>query len=142
MSKNSVSGILQSYGLYLAWVTSLIATGGSLFFSEVLKYVPCDLCWFQRIFMYPLVILLGIAGFTHDRSIRKYVLPLSITGGSISLYHYLQQMVPGLAEILPCSSGNPCNLDYLNWLGFITIPFLALTAFLMITVFLWFTEKE
>lgn len=142
MSKSRLMELLKPYGLYFAWVTSLIATGGSLFFSEVLHYIPCSLCWFQRIFMYPLTILLGIAGFKNDRSIKTYAMPLSIIGGSISLYHYLQQKVPGFAEILPCTTGVPCNVDYLNWFGFITIPFLALIAFLLITFFLWIAGKE
>jgi disulfide bond formation protein DsbB len=92
--------------------------------------------------MYPLVILLGIAGFKNDQSIRGYALPLSIIGGSISLYHYLLQKVPGLGEILPCTAGIPCNVDYLNWFGFLTIPLMALVAFLLITFFLWISSKE
>jgi len=142
MNKSSFLTLLKPYGIYFAWVTSLVATGGSLFLSEVMHYIPCSLCWFQRIFMYPLVILLGIAGFRNDHGIRTYALPLSIIGGCISLYHYLQQKVPGLAEVLPCTAGVPCNVDYLNWFGFITIPFLALVAFSLITFFLWIADKE
>lgn len=124
-------------GLYLAWVVSLIAVGGSLYFSEALDFVPCKLCWFQRIFMYPLVILLGIASYKNERSAVPYALPLSIIGGSISLYHYAEQKIPGLANWLPCTAGVPCNQYYINWLGFVTIPFLALIAFILITCFLW-----
>jgi disulfide bond formation protein DsbB len=86
--------------------------------------------------MYPLSILLGIAAFYEDAKIKMYVLPLAIIGISISAFHYLEQKVPGFAAIKPCSNGVPCNVEYINWLGFITIPFLAFTAFLLIIVFM------
>lgn len=120
--------------LYGAWFISLIATLGSLYFSEIKGFIPCDLCWFQRIFMYPLVFILGIATFQNDWKITRYVLPLSIIGGSISVMHYLEQKVPGFGGIRPCVSGVPCSAEYINWLGFITIPFLAFVAFLLITI--------
>ncbi|AOZ92363.1 disulfide oxidoreductase [Paenibacillus crassostreae] len=127
-----VKGFFKTYSLYLAWMVSIIATGGSLYLSEVLLYEPCKLCWIQRIFMYPQVILLGIASYKDDRKIISYVLPLSIIGGCVSIFHYLEQMVPAFSKIAPCSVGIPCNVDYLNWFGFITIPLLALIAFIMI----------
>ena len=135
-------GFIRTYSLYLAWVVAIIATGGSLYLSDVLLYEPCKLCWFQRILMYPQVILLGIASYKDDRRILSYVLPLSIIGGSISIYHYLQQMVPAFSEIAPCSVGIPCNVDYLNWFGFITIPLLALIAFIMIISILLVGRNE
>lgn len=133
---------LTRYGLYLAWVVALTAMLGSLYFSEIREFVPCELCWIQRIFMYPLVILLGVAVFTDDRTVKKYVLPLSIIGGLISLYHYLVQKVPGFADIKPCVQGVPCNVQYINWFGFVTIPFLALTAFTMITLLVWRVRRN
>jgi len=129
-----VTAWIRNYGLYLAFVVSLVATGGSLFFSEVMHYIPCNLCWFQRIFMYPLVLLLGRAALRDDRGMAGYVLPLSVIGGCISLYHYGEQKIPGLASVLPCRVGLPCNKDYLDWFGFVTIPLLALIAFTLITV--------
>ncbi|BCG59414.1 disulfide oxidoreductase [Paenibacillus sp. URB8-2] len=133
----SFSGFLSRYGLYLAWFVSLVATAGSLYLSEVLKYEPCKLCWFQRIFMYPQVLLLGIATYRNDKRIVPYVLPLSVIGGSISLYHYAEQKIPALGKVLPCTIGVPCTKDYLNFFGFITIPLLALTAFILIALMLW-----
>ncbi|MFL9651665.1 disulfide oxidoreductase [Exiguobacterium chiriqhucha] len=133
---------LTRYGLYLAWLVALTATFGSLYFSEIREFVPCELCWIQRIFMYPLVILLGVAVFTDDRVVKKYVLPLSIIGGLISLYHYLVQKVPGFADIKPCVQGVPCNVQYINWFGFVTIPFLALTAFTLITLLVWRVRRN
>ena len=68
---------------------------GSLYFSEVADFMPCTLCWYQRIAMYPLVLLLGIAAFRRDRAIRLYVVPLAVVGAAISIYHYLYRVVPG-----------------------------------------------
>jgi len=133
--------LFQTYGIYFAWVVSLIATGGSLYFSEILGFIPCTLCWFQRIFMYPQALLLGMAAYRNDRGIIPYIFPLTIIGGSISLFHYLEQKVPGFASIAPCTVGVPCAQAYIDWFGFITIPFLALVAFILITVFLWLARK-
>ena len=120
--------------LYFAWFVSLVATSGSLYFSEIKGFIPCDLCWIQRIFMYPLVVILGIGTFQSDTSVKKYVLPLSLVGSVISILHYLEQKVPGFGGIKPCVSGVPCSAEYINWLGFITIPFLALIAFTLINI--------
>ena len=128
--------------LYAAWVISIIATLGSLYFSEMKGFVPCEYCWYQRIFMYPFVFILGIAAFMNDFKVTKYALPLSIIGGCISLYHYLIQKVDGLAPIKPCVSGVPCDLEYINWFGFITIPFLALIAFVSITILLFIVKRK
>ncbi|WP_027409820.1 disulfide oxidoreductase [Anoxybacteroides tepidamans] len=117
-----------------AWGVSLIATLGSLYFSEIMKFIPCDLCWFQRIFMYPQVIILGLAAIRKEYEIARYSLVLSIIGGMISLYHYLLQKVPFFQEHAIACGRIPCTGDYINWLGFITIPFLALTAFCMISI--------
>ncbi|MFT9597551.1 disulfide oxidoreductase [Mesobacillus sp.] len=122
--------------LYIAWVISLMATLGSLYFSEIAGFIPCELCWYQRILMYPLVVLLGIATFQNDTAVKKFVLPLAVIGWLISLNHYLVQKLPGFAQVKPCVSGVPCTAQYINWLGFITIPFLAFTAFTLIIIFM------
>lgn len=132
----------RNYGIYMAWLVSLVATAGSLYLSEVLHYEPCKLCWFQRIFMYPQVILLGIAAYRQDRNIITYSIPLSAVGAVISVYHYALQKVPFMSELLPCRVGIPCNFDYINWLGFITIPFLALIAAILIIVCLWAAKDK
>lgn len=119
---------------FSAWAVSVIATFGSLYFSEIMKFIPCELCWYQRIFMYPLVVLMGMAVVRKDYSLSVYVLPLSIIGGCISLYHYLIQKVDFLGENSVSCGQVPCTGEYINWFGFITIPFLALTAFTIITV--------
>ncbi|WP_174732782.1 disulfide oxidoreductase [Mesobacillus harenae] len=122
----------NQYFLYFAWIVSIVATLGSLYFSDIRGYIPCELCWYQRILMYPLVLLLGIATFKNDSSIKQYALPFALIGWLISFNHYLVQKVPGFAEIKPCVNGVPCTAIYINWLGFITIPFLAMTAFTLI----------
>jgi disulfide bond formation protein DsbB len=127
--------------LYFAWLVSMIATFGSLYFSEIRFFLPCELCWYQRIAMYPLVIILGVAAFTNETKITKYALPFSIIGGVIAFYHYLLEKVPGFATVKPCSKGIPCDVAWINWFGFITIPFLALVAFILITVFLLISRK-
>lgn len=120
--------------LSIGWVASFIATLGSLYFSEVMKFTPCDLCWYQRIFMYPLVIILGIGVFKKDASIALYTLILSGIGGCISLYHYGVQKIDFVEENSISCGIVPCSGEYINWLGFITIPFLALTGFIIVFV--------
>jgi len=120
--------------LLLSWLAAVIATLGSLYLSEVLHFIPCTLCWYQRIFMYPLAIILGIAFYRNDKDIYRYTLPLSIIGMMISGYHILLQKVPYLQQFEMCKTGVPCSKDYLNLLGFITIPMMAFTAFTIITI--------
>lgn len=125
--------LLGATARHVALLAACVAMGGSLFFSEVLGWPPCVLCWYQRILMYPLAVILTIGILRRDRGVHLYVLPLSIFGAGVSLYHYLlikTNWFPPPA----CSVGIPCTVDYLNWFGFINIPFLALTAFLIITV--------
>jgi disulfide bond formation protein DsbB len=128
--------------LLIAWLSSVAAFLGSLYFSEVLHYVPCTLCWYQRIIMYPLVILLGAAFYHQDRLIARYVLPFSILGILISGYHYSLQKIPALKAFEMCSSGVPCTGEYINWLGFITIPLLAFTGFVIITICMLIMKKQ
>jgi disulfide bond formation protein DsbB len=137
-----IYSLLNRHGVYLAWLVSLAAVSGSLYFSEVAGYIPCQLCWFQRILMYPQAILLGIASYRQDRGIIVYSVPLSVIGGIISLYHYGEQKIPWLAKLAPCTVGVPCSGQYINWLGFITIPLLALTASVLIVLFLCLARKE
>ena len=126
----------RGFGLYGAWLVALTATAGSLYFSEVRLFVPCALCWYQRVLMYPLVLLLGIASYRQDRGVVRYALPLSVLGMGVSVFHYLEQKVPGFRPPSICRAGVPCSQEYINWLGFITIPLLALTAFTLITILL------
>ncbi|MEB3100285.1 disulfide oxidoreductase [Ferviditalea candida] len=132
---------LLANGLHAAWAISLIATLGSLYLSEILGYAPCKLCWMQRIFMYPQVILLGIAAVRKDYGQWKYVLPLTLIGAGISIYHYGVQKLPWLKEGGTACGIIPCNIEYINVFGFITIPFLAGTAFILISLIVWLTGR-
>ncbi|MFK2825894.1 disulfide oxidoreductase [Bacillus sp. B190/17] len=118
--------------LLTAWGTSFVAMLGSLYFSEVMKYEPCELCWYQRILMYPLVLILGMAVIKKDAAAARYSLLLSATGACISIYHYAIQKIDFFSNTAPACGRVPCTGMYINWLGFITIPFLALTAFIVI----------
>lgn len=120
------------YSMLFMWIVSLVATLGSLFFSEVKNYEPCTYCWYQRILMYPLVIIIGIAYIQRNVQIAVTTLTFSIIGAVIALYHYGIQKVPFLQENAGSCGRVPCTGDYINWMGFITIPFLSLMAFLLI----------
>jgi len=120
--------------LLAMWTVAVIATVGSLYFSEIRGYEPCELCWYQRILMYPLVIILTVAYLQKNTKIAVTTATFSIIGGCISLYHYGIQKLSFLADSAPACGRVPCTGQYINYLGFITIPFLALTAFIMIAV--------
>lgn len=124
----------QDTALLIIWVTSLLAVCGSLYFSEVRGYIPCDLCWIQRIFMYPILIITTIAYLQHNAKIAVTTATFSVIGGCISLYHYGIQKVNFLQDSAPSCSSVSCTGQYINWLGFITIPFLALVAFIIIAI--------
>lgn len=115
-------------------IVSLIATLGSLYFSEVRGFVPCTLCWYQRILMYPIVLISGVALFQKNARIALTTAVFSVIGGSISLYHYGIQKLSFLSDSAPACGNVPCTGQYVNYLGFITIPFLALIAFVLILI--------
>ena len=136
--KNATT-FLQQYGVYAALIVALAAMLGSLYYSEVAGFIPCTLCWYQRILMYPLALIILVGIFTRDELLPNYVLPLSIIGIGFSSYHYLIQQ--GIfAHPTTCAAGIPCNLRYVNYAGFITIPLMALTAFVLITVIMAITK--
>lgn len=120
----------------IIWIQAVVATMGSLFYSEVMGYLPCELCWYQRILMYPLVIVLGVYAFRKGRDTGQVWTSaiLSGIGFCFSVYHYLIQKVPALHEAGQSCGAVPCNAQYVNYLGFITIPFMAGVAFLVIFV--------
>ncbi len=107
---------------------------GSLYFSEVRHYLPCNLCWYQRIMMYPLVGILLVGLLRQDNNLPYYVLPFSLLGQAIATYHYLLEKTTIFPAPTTCQVGIPCTTAWINWFGFITIPFLAMLAFFIITV--------
>ncbi|GAB4115745.1 MAG: disulfide bond formation protein B [Roseiflexaceae bacterium] len=120
---------------YMALLVAWVATAGSLFFSWGLGWLPCDLCWYQRILMYPLAFLLPVAILRRDRRVHLYALPFTLIGACVSTYHYLL-IKTNLFPPPPCTSGVPCTVDYIDIFGVINIPFLALTAFIIISAML------
>jgi disulfide bond formation protein DsbB len=147
-SADKTSGLwttIQENLIYLAWLQALLATGGSLYFSEVMKFVPCALCWYQRILMYPLVLILLVGILLGDRRVRLYVLPMSLLGLAISFYHnLLQYNLLSEAANTPCTLGGgaSCTTLWINWFGFVTIPLLSLIAFSVITLCMIFYKRE
>jgi disulfide bond formation protein DsbB len=120
--------------LPLAAAVALVCTAGSLYLSEVAGYLPCKLCWYQRIAMYPLVPILLVAWRRRDNRVSAYVLPLTVIGGLISAYHVLLERFPGLEGITSCDATNPCSSILLVKFGYLTIPTMALSGFALITV--------
>ena len=126
----------------LALLQAIVATAVSLYFSEVLKFPPCVLCWYQRILMYPLVVILAIGIWKKDKNLPLFVLPLSIIGGFIAIYHNLlyYKIIP--QSQAPCTLGISCTTKQIEWFGFVTIPLLSLAAFAAITILMLLFRKQ
>ncbi len=114
---------------YLAWVIALLSTVGSLFFSEVMGLPPCVLCWYQRIAMYPLVLIIATGIITRDVRMKTYALPLCLAGLAVSVYHNLLYYGVIPESLTPCSEGASCTERQIEWLGFVTIPLMGLASF-------------
>jgi len=128
--------------IVLCFLIASVATLGSLFFSEVMEFIPCSMCWYQRIFMYPLVLIFLINILYPDDKVFKYAILLVVAGLIVSIYHNLLMFDIIPESIVPCVSGVPCSTEYINWFGFITIPFLSLMAYLMLFILLVVGKKE
>ncbi len=126
--------------LHLGAIVAAVATAGSLYFSEVADFVPCRLCWFQRICMYPLVAILGVAAWRGDRGARWYCLPLLVAGGAVSAYHYVIEWKPSWGESA-CGVGPSCTDVWFRELGFVTLAFMALAGFVTIATLLFVTPS-
>jgi disulfide bond formation protein DsbB len=131
---------LHGAALWLAWLVAAVATAGSLYFSEVADYVPCRLCWFQRICMYPLAGILLVAALRKDRDVRWYALPLAVAGLGVSTYHYVIEWRPSLGEGA-CAVGPSCTDIWFRELGFVTLAFMALAGFAVILALLFVTPR-
>jgi disulfide bond formation protein DsbB len=134
--RNRIHAMLDGYELLFAAIVAGIAMLGSLYLSEVAHLIPCTDCWYQRIAMYPIAIILGIAAYRRDSGVGVYVTPVAIIGGLISTYHYLIQWFPQL-EGTTCSSSVPCTSQLFRVFGFISIPYMALSAFTLVLLMLW-----
>lgn len=128
--------------LYGAWMIALVGMVGSLFFSEVMQFPPCALCWYQRIALYPLVFVVGAGIILEDVRVRYYALPLCLAGLAVAFYHNLVYYGAIPETLTPCSQGVSCADTQLELFGFITIPLLSLGAFAAIAVCLWFYKAK
>ena len=128
--------------MLFSFLVAFTSTAGSLFYSDIAGFDPCKLCWFQRIFMYPMVLLLGMALWKKDKKIMDYCLGLSILGAPIAAYHYLLQL--DVVPALPCSAvgySAACSQTFVLTFGYITIPMMALTGFVMIIILCLIAKK-
>jgi disulfide bond formation protein DsbB len=122
---------LTPRGVELAAAVAVVCMLGSLYYSEVANFPPCRLCWYQRIAMYPMAVILPIAAWRRDTGIRRYAVPLAAIGAAISVYHMLVERFPNL-ESGSCDPTNPCSIIWVEPLGYLTIPTMALSGFALI----------
>jgi len=128
---------IARYAPYLAWIIALLSVGISLYFSDIRGFVPCNLCWYARIMMYPLVVIIGVGILRRERQLVAYAAPLVAAGWLLELYHTLLQWGILPETLTRCVATVPCTTKYVNYFGFITIPFLGLLAFSAIAVNLY-----
>jgi disulfide bond formation protein DsbB len=140
---DGIRRLLWGYELWAAFIVAAIATGGSLFFSEIRHFPPCELCWYQRICMYPLSILTLLMAWHGDNRAARYLLPLPVVGAGVSVYHLLIEN-DVIHEPTACFASAPggCGVKWINEFGYITIPTLALTGFLLLIGFLVLATAE
>lgn len=124
----------------LAAAVAVVCMSGSLYYSEVAGFPPCRLCWYQRIAMYPLAVILPIAAWRRDDGVRWYAMPLAAVGGLIAVYHMLVERFPTL-EAGSCDPTNPCSIIWVEPLGYLTIPTMALSGFALILLLLAHAEE-
>jgi disulfide bond formation protein DsbB len=128
--------------LFLCWLLVSLSTTISIFFSSIMEFAPCVLCWYQRICLFPLVLILGAGLISVDKNVVKYSLPLAIAGWLVALYHTLlySGIIP--ESIQPCSQGVSCTEEYIDLFGFITIPMLSLLSFSTIIALLLILQRR
>lgn len=135
------ANLLHPGAVWLAWLVALVSMVGSLIYSEIVHFIPCKLCWYQRIAMYPLTLILLVGGIRKAVAVKYYALPLTLIGLAISVWHYLIQIYPSL-EGNACDPITPCTSRYVEVFGFISIPFMAAAGFIVIAVLLAFYLRD
>ena len=128
--------------LFLCWLIVSVSAMGSLFFSYVMEFAPCVLCWYQRIFLFPLVVILAVGLFPFDKSVVQYALPLAIVGWLTAAYHNLLYAGIIPESIQPCSQGVSCTEEYIKLFGFLSIPMLSLLSFSTIIALLIILKRR
>jgi disulfide bond formation protein DsbB len=126
--------------VFIAWLVAGVSTLAALFLGEVMGYTPCVLCWYQRICMFPLVLILAAGLFPFDRRVVRFALPLALAGWALALFHWgvASGVIP--ERITPCSQGVPCSQELIVWFGFLTLPMLSVLAFSIIIAMLLLTH--
>jgi len=124
---------LAPAALGIAALVAVVTTLGSLYYSKIAHFTPCELCWYQRICMYPLSLILTIAAVRRDRAIWRYVVPLAAIGSCFAIYHTQLQAFPDQHSSF-CTTVEPCTIRYVWEFGFVSLPFMALSAFSIIIV--------
>lgn len=130
-ARDSIAASISGREVWFAFVVALVSTLGSLYFSEIAHFEPCRLCWYQRIAMYPLVPILGVAAWRRDPDVAWYAVPLAVIGGAIAVWHYTIQQFPDLSSG-SCSIEVPCNAAYVWEFNFVSIPYMAMSGFALI----------
>jgi disulfide bond formation protein DsbB len=126
--------------VFIAWLVASVSTLSALFLGEIMGYTPCVLCWYQRIGMFPLVLILAAGLFPFDRKVVRYALPLALAGWLLAVFHWAvaSGLVPESAT--PCNQGVPCSVELISWFGFLTLPLLSVLAFSTIIALLLLTH--
>lgn len=126
--------------IFLAWLVASVSTLAALFLGEVMGYTPCVLCWYQRIAMFPLVLILAAGLFPFDRRVVRFSLPLALSGWGLAMFHWgvASGLIP--ESVTPCSQGVPCSVEQVVWFGFLTLPMLSVLAFSVIIALLVMTH--
>jgi disulfide bond formation protein DsbB len=141
---DSFLSFIARKAIFVGFLAALLATLGSLIYSDVIGYEPCKLCWYQRIFMYPLVLVLGMALWKKHEWIKPYGILLSVVGALIAAFHYLGQIGwnPLGLECLAIGYSTSCAKNFVLEFGYITIPLMAFSAFVLIALSLWYSMKK
>lgn len=138
-ARQSLRGVLTKtapFATRAAAAVAVVTTLGSLYYSQVIGWLPCELCWYQRICMFPLSAILVVGVIRRDKGVAWYALPFLVAGIPLALYHWLVERVPSLAEGSSCSAFVPCSIPYFQELGYITLAFMDMSAFILIAVLL------
>lgn len=128
--------------IYLSWLIAAISTAGSIFLSNVMDFPPCNLCWYQRIFMFPLVVILWNGYALEDRKIHYYALPFILSGFLTAIYHNLLYYKWISVALIPCTAGASCTERQLNLFGFLSIPMMSLGSFTLILILMFVHLKK
>lgn len=136
---SQITKFIRKNAVLLSFFVAALSMFGSLFYSIGLGWQPCELCWYQRIVMYPLAIIFGAALITKRKDVNIYTIPLALIGSVISGYHYFTQWVQMAAT---CSTDVGCNFIYVQAFGYVTIPLMAFTGFALVLAFSLYLRKK